>query len=96
MIQSRLTPVSGYKQIFATVTAALPGNLQPLSPQESQLYPGVAGQAFQFFCDLSVDIEPGDRLRDVNTGAQYRVVSGGVTRRAEGCIEYLKVICQRL
>lgn len=95
MIQSRMTVVSGSKQAFATVTGVV-GNLQPLGQTDAGLAEGVFGRTFQFFADGSVDIQEGDRLRDTATGYYYRVRSGGVVRRTEGSIDYLKVICERI
>lgn len=95
-IQSRMTTVSGYKQAFSTVTAALNGNLQPLGAADAQLFDGVFGRTFQFFTDGTVDIQEGDRLKDSLTNSFYRVKSGGVVRRSEGSIDYLKIICERI
>lgn len=94
MIQSRMTAVSGSRMAFATVTA-VSGNLQPLGQSDSGLDIGVYGRTFQFFCDGAIDIKEGDRLKD-ETGAFYRVRSGGVVRRSEGSMDYLKVICERI
>jgi hypothetical protein len=96
MIQSRMTVVSGSKQSFSTVTATLPGNLQPLGQSDGNLDTGVFGRQFVFFADGSVDIQEGDRLKDIVTGFIYRVRSGGVVRRTEGSIDYWKVICERI
>jgi hypothetical protein len=89
-----MTPVAGNKQAFSTVTA-VDGNLQPLSIQDSQLYDGVFGKTFQFFAEGTIDIQEGDRLKD-EVGAYYRVKGGGVVRRTEGSIDYLKVICEKI
>jgi hypothetical protein len=94
LIQQRMTPVGGSKQIFSTVTS-VSGNLQPLSIQDSQLYDGVYGRTFQFFTDGTVDIQEGDRFRD-EAGAFYRCKGGGVVRRTEGSIDYLKVVVERI
>jgi hypothetical protein len=96
MIQSRMTVISGSKQSFSTVTATLPGNLQPLGQSDSGLDVGVFGRQFVFFADGSVDIQEGDRLKDTVTGYFYRVRAGGVVRRTEGSIDFLKVICERI
>ena len=98
MIQSRMTVVSGYKQAFATVTAELPGALQPIKDADSPLSPltdGVFGRQFVFFCDGTIDVQEGDRLKDEN-GNIYRVRSGAVVRRSFGSIDYLKVLCERI
>lgn len=89
-----MTAVSGNKQAFSTVTAVV-GNLQPVSAQDAQLYDGVYGRTFQFFADGAIDIQEGDRLKD-EKGAYYRVKGGGVVRRTEGSIDYLKVLCERI
>lgn len=90
-----MTAVSGHKQTFSTVTA-VQGNLQPLGQSDAGLDTGVFGRQFQFFCDGSVDIQEGDRLKDQSTGYYYRVRSGGVVRRTEGSIDYCKVLCEKI
>ena len=83
-----------YKQIFSTVTAVM-GNLQPISVADVAVYDGVYGRTFQFFCDGTIDIQEGDKLKD-ETGKYYRVKGGGVVRRTEGSIDYTKVIVERI
>lgn len=95
MIQTRLTAVSGYKQTFATVTAEVPGTLQPIEDHDKSMGEGVFGRQFVFFCDGAVDIKEGDRLKDENS-VIYRVRGGAVVRRTFGSIDYLKVICERI
>lgn len=94
VIQSRMVVVSGSKQAFSTVTA-LQGTLQPLSIENASLADGVYGRTFQFFCDGSVDVQEGDRLKD-ESGVFYRVKGGGVVRRQFNAMDYLKVICERI
>ena len=94
LIQQRMKAVSGHKQVFSTVTAVT-GNLQPLSIQDAQLYDGVFGKTFQFFCDGTIDIQEGDKLKD-ESGGYYRVKGGGVVRRTEGSIDYTKVVCEKI
>lgn len=94
VIVSRMTQVSGYKQAFSTVTGVL-GALQPISQQDATLRDGVGGRAYQFFCDVSADIQEGDRLRD-SDGNRYRVRAGGVTKRSQGSIDFKKVVCEKL
>lgn len=94
MIQSRMQVVSGSKQAFSTVTA-VSGALQPLSAEQAQLHDGVFGRTFQFFCDGTIDIQEGDRLKDEG-GIYYRVRAGSVVRRTFGSMDYLKVICERI
>jgi len=91
-----MTTISGSKQAFATVTAELPGTLQPLpDTEQGQLRDGAFGVTFQFFCDGHYDIQEGDRLKDEN-GIYYRVKANGVVRRTYGSLDHLKVICERL
>ena len=96
MIQTRMTTLSGFKQAFSTVTAELPGALQPLENYDSSLTEGVFGREFVFFCDGTLDVQEGDRLKDTVTGAIYRVRGGAVVRRSFGSIDYLKVLCERI
>ncbi len=90
-----MTAVSGHKQTFSTVTA-VQGNLQPLGQSDAGLDTGVFGRQFQFFCDGSVDIQEGDRLKDQSTGYFFSVRSGGAVRRTDVSIDYLNVICERV
>ena len=95
MIQQRMTAVAGTrKYAYATVTS-VDGNLQPLSIQDAQLFDGVFGRTFQFFADGGIDIVEGDKLKD-EVGNYYKVKGGGVVRRTEGSIDYIKVICERI
>ncbi len=95
MIISRLTPVSGYKSVFATTTAGIV-HLQPVSPEKTQLYGGVVGKMYRIYTDGSLDILEGDRLRDTGTSKIYQVVNGGVTRRSYGATDYKSVIVQEV
>lgn len=96
MIQSRMTTVSGFKKAFLTVTASLPGALQPVEDYDQSISAGVFGTLFQFFCDGSIDIQSGDRLEDTTTGDRYVVRAGGVIRRTYGAMDFLKVICEKV
>jgi len=94
MIVSRMTQVSGDKYALSTVTG-VKGTLQPLKSDSDILTEGVFGKTFQFFCEGSVDIQTGDKLRDENN-VFYKVADSGVVRRQFGGIDYLKVICEKL
>ncbi len=91
IIISRKTTTSGYKKIYATVTAGL-GHIQPVSPEKTNLLEGVMGKTYMIYTDGDVDIEEGDKLRDVNTGNVYQVKNGGVTRRTVGIVDYNQVV----
>lgn len=92
-IISRLVTVSGYKQDYTTTTG-IKGTLQPLSPEKTQLYAGIVGKTYVIYVDSYIDLNEGDKLRDVDTGAIYKVVNGGQSQRAFGIIDYKKVIIQ--
>ena len=94
LIQQRLVAVSGHRQAFSTVTA-IQGNLQPISVADVAVYDGVYGRTFQFFCDGTIDIQEGDKLKN-EVGHYFRVKGGGVVRRTEGSIDYTKVVIERI
>lgn len=95
VIITRMTSVSGYKQAFSTVTAAMMA-VQPLSLEKTALIGGVFGQTFKIYVDGDIDIQEGDRLRDFDTDEIYRVKSGAVTRRTYGSIDYREVIVEKV
>lgn len=94
-VLTRLTPVSGYKSAYATTTFAL-AHLQPLAAQKTQLYDGVMGKTYAIYADGFLDVQEGDRFRDMNTNKLYRVVNGGVTRRTMGAVDYNEIIVQQM
>ena len=95
IVISRLTPVSGNKKIYATLTAGL-AEIQLLSPEKTNLYNGMMGKTYQLYTDPSTDISEGDILREVDTGNRYKVKTGGITRRTQGSIDYLSVIVEQI
>ncbi len=95
IVISRLTTVSGYKKAYTTTTAA-DVNLQPLSGSKSQLFEGATGKNYALYCDPNIDIQEGDKFRDIETGKLYKVKTGGVTPRSEGSMDYLKVIVEQV
>lgn len=94
-IIARLTPVSGYKSVYATTTFAL-GTLQPLSGQKTQAYDGVMGKTYALYVDGLIDVQEGDRFRELQTSKVYKVVNGGVSRRTIGAIDYKAIIVQEV
>lgn len=90
-VVTRLTPTTGYKSVYATTTFSL-ATLQPLSEQKTQLYEGTMGKTFVIYTDGLMDVEEGDRFRDMTTSKLYRVVNGGVSRRTAGAVDYKQVI----
>jgi len=95
IIITRLSTVSGYKQAFATVTAAL-AEIQPLSPSKTQSIEGVIGKTYICYTDPAAAVLAGDRLREVSTGNVYKVRTGGVSRRTFGSIDYLSVTMEQI
>lgn len=88
---SRLTLVSGTnKSVMATVTA-ISVNKQSVSEEKSSLFGGVYGSVYAIYCDITVDIKEGDKIKDED-GNLYSVQKGGVTKFDMGGMEFLKVI----
>lgn len=90
-VLTRLTPVSGYKSVYATTTFSI-AHLQPLSPQKTQLFDGVMGKSYVIYADALLDVQEGDRFRDMSSNKLYRVVNGGVNRRTMGAVDYNEII----
>lgn len=95
VIVTRLTSVSGYKKIYATVTGAKV-TVQPISASKANLYSGAMGKTFQIYCDGTLDIDAGDRLRDISTGDIYQVKTDGVVRRTMGNLDHSEVIVEKI
>ncbi len=91
----RQSTVSGNLQAFATVTTEL-FNKQSVSPERTELFGGIVGKTYVFSCDGVIDVQEGDKFRDVDTSILYKVVSGGVTRKTHGSIDYLEIIAQEI
>jgi hypothetical protein len=96
VVISSLTTINGTrKQAYTTVTAALV-ELQPLSPEKTNLYNGQMGKTFKCFMDISADVTEGDLLREVSSGNRYKVKTGGISKRSQGSIDYLSVIVEQI
>lgn len=93
VIISRMQTVSGDKMAFTTVTACM-AQIQPLGEYRTQLVDGVFGKTYKIWCDVTVVINEGDRLRD-DAGLFYKVRKGGVQKRSMGSIEYQELIIER-
>jgi len=94
-IVTRLIAVTGYKKGYATTTGVI-ANLQPLSANKTNLFSGVMGKTFRIFTDGFYDLLEGDKLRNVNTNAIYKVKNGGVTRRTMGAVDYKEIIIEEI
>ena len=90
---TRKSTVSGFRKTFGTTTAVR-ANLQPVSSFKAQLFDGVPGKMFTIYVDGTIDVVEGDRFRDTSTQEIYQVMTGGVTRRTHGCIDFREIIVQ--
>lgn len=95
IVITRLTTVSGNKRAYTTTTGAM-AEIQPLSPDKTNLYNGAMGKTFRAYVDPSVSILEADMLREVSNGNLYKVKTGGVTRRTFGSIDYLQIIMEQI
>jgi hypothetical protein len=93
LIITRLTTISGYKKDYTTTTG-IRANVQPVSPEKTNLFNGVIGKTFIIYTDGVIDIQEGDKLRDTSTSEIYKVVNGGVSRRTFGTIDNLQIIVE--
>jgi len=91
---ARLTTTSGFKMLATTVTHA-EMHIQPLSRERTELIEGVYGKTYVFYCDSSVDIKQGDKLRDEDDN-YYKVIDGGVSKRDFGNFEHDEIIVEKL
>jgi hypothetical protein len=75
---------------YSTVTGCK-GNLQPASPSKTESFDGVMGKTFTIYVDGTIDVAEEDKFKDIDTGKVYKVMTGGVTRRTMGAIDYSEV-----
>ena len=90
---ARKTIVSGDKLAFTTTTSVM-ANIQPATNASNEIEEGVFGKSFKIYCDGTVDLQPGDRLRDDDSN-YYTVQADGVSRRTMGSIDYLIAVIQK-
>lgn len=95
VIITRLTTVTGNRKAYTTTTACM-AEVQPLSPDKTQLVEGVMGKTYKCFTEGNIDIQEGDRLREVATGKIFKVKNGGVSRRTFGSMDFLAVIMEQV
>lgn len=94
-IITRLSTTSGYKKNYGTTTG-IKANLQPASSTKVELFDGAIGKTFVIYADGTIDVQEGDRFRDIDTNKIYQVMTGGVTRRTYGAIDYLEITVQEI
>ncbi len=94
IIIARRVTTSGYKMALSTVTSVAMA-IQPVADSSHEIATGVFGKQFKIYVDGGIDIQPGDRLRDIGTGNYYTVMPDGVSRRTMGSIDYTLVVVQK-
>jgi len=82
------------KFLAATVTSAW-CHIQPLTRERAEKIDGVFGKTYVIYADGATDVVQGDKLRDQDSN-YYKVINGGVTRRAFGSFDHLEIIVERL
>lgn len=90
IIISRLTTVSGNRRTYATTTAAW-AEVQPQSPSKTQAIEGVVLKTYAIYTESTADIQEHDMIREVETGKLFKVMSGGVSRRTMGSMDFLSI-----
>ena len=80
--------------ILATVTSGK-GHIQPGMNSSRQIENGVFGKQFKIYTDPSLDVNPGDTIRDSDNN-EYEVMSDGVTERTFGSITYQIILAEKL
>lgn len=91
---SRMVADTYDRLILSTVTATY-ANIQPTNNSGSEIREGVFGKAFRVYVDGGTDIQPGDRLKDIDTDETYQVLPDGVSRRTLGSIDYTLISVQK-
>lgn len=95
IIITRLTTVSGNRQAYTTTTGAV-AEIQPLSPEKTNLANGIMGKTFACYVDPDVSILEHDKLREVATGNVYKVKTGGVSRRTFGSVDFIAIVMEQV
>lgn len=83
------TQASGGKYLFTTIGASI-CFLQPLSPDESQVYGLTFSKSAACYFPISIDVADGDRL--IINGTTYGV--RGVMSRVYGSVRHKKAIVE--
>ena len=88
---SRLKTTSGSKMAYVA-TATADATIQPLGKGQGQLDTGLYGSTYVAYCDDSVPVQKGDRIKD-RDGNIYNVDS--VITRPYGSFPYKEIILKR-
>ena len=91
---ARKAVIAGTDKLLATTVTSAYMHSQPLNDKELALIEGVYGKTYVFYCDGTVDVQEGDKLREGSN--YYKVVSGGVSRREFGSFDHKKIIVEMI
>ncbi len=91
IIIQRMKAVSGNKKSFVS-TGTIDAHIQRITDEPSfQIY-GVLGATHKAWCDISEDIQEGDKVRDAD-GNEYLVVA--VNKQDFGNLDHLELILKK-
>lgn len=91
---ARKAAIAGTDKLLASTVTSAFMHIQPLNDKELALVEGIYGKTFVMYCDGTVDVQEGDKLR--NGTDYYKVVSGGVSRRDFGTFDHKKIIVEMI
>ena len=74
IIVSRLTNTSGDKSVYSTVTSEYV-DIQRMTEEKQVMVGGAIGKTFRLYASELADIEKGDKLVDLTTGNEYKVIA---------------------
>ena len=74
VVVARLSAISGDKTAYATITAEYVC-IQRMSDVRTTQLGGAIGKMFRLYAEADADIEQGDKLKDMDSGDEYKVTS---------------------
>lgn len=92
---SRLVKTTGDKVAMSTITFDYV-EIQPLSMEKTAMFGGAYGKSYVLYADIGIDIQEGDKIKELTTGYEFVVAKGGTTRYSQGSIEYTKIIVTKI
>jgi len=90
----RKAQVAGTDKFLATTVTSAFMHIQPTSEKDLALFEGITGKSYVFYCDGTIDVEEGDKLRNGTT--YYKVVSNGVSRRDYGSFDHKRIVVEEI
>ena len=96
IVVARLSPVSGSKTAFATVTTSLSVNIQQIADTKAVGLGGAVGKTYKMYAEVGVDLLDGDRLKDLDDGSIYQIMAGGINEMTLGNLDHLEIMVQKL